>query len=117
MKNELSALAGFFLVGSLLTAACGGAPKQAEVADPNKESAGPDMAGEEEAAKPAEEGAKPAGEADMREKCCASCSEAVKTDRSGATPDKIPCADFTAALSPWCLEYFRAHPTMAAECK
>ncbi|UQA61588.1 hypothetical protein [Polyangium aurulentum] len=115
MKKELSALAGMFLAASLLVAACG-KPKQAEVPDVDKETAGPDMAGQEEAPKP-EEAAKPEGEGEMRDKCCASCKEAVKTDRSGAAPDQIPCADFTAALSPWCLEYFRAHPTKASECQ
>jgi hypothetical protein len=115
MKKPWSALAGLFFATSLLVAACGGQPKQSEVPDADKEAAGEDMAGEETAQKPAE--GKPEGEGDMRNKCCASCKEALATDRSGASPDQIPCADFTSGLSPWCLEYFRAHPTKASECQ
>ncbi|MDC3952322.1 hypothetical protein [Polyangium jinanense] len=117
MKKVSSALVGLFFAGSLLIAACS-QPKQAEVPDVDKDTGGQDMAGEETAAKPEEgEGAKPAGEADLKQKCCASCKEALATDRSGTAPDQIPCADFTAALSPWCLEYFRANPTKASECQ
>jgi predicted small lipoprotein YifL len=114
MKTSFSAITGLFVAATLFTAACG-KPKQAEVPDADKDNGGQDMAGEETAAKP-DEGDKPAGEGDMREKCCASCQEALKADRSGQAPDQIPCSDFTAAMSPWCLEYFRAHPTKAAEC-
>ncbi len=114
MKKVSSALVGLFFAASLLIAACG-QPKQAEVPDADKEAGAEDMAGEETAAKP-EEDAKPEGEGDMREKCCVSCKDALKADRSGTAPDQIPCADFTAGLSPWCLEYFRSHPTKASEC-
>lgn len=115
MKKVSSALVGLFFAGSLLVAACS-PPKQAEVPDVDKDTGGQDMAPEEGAAKP-EEAAKPAGDGDMKQKCCASCKEALSTDRSGTSPDQIPCADFTAALSPWCLEYFRANPTKASECQ
>src|SRR5690349_20378220 len=115
MKKSVSMLAGLLFVISLLAASCGGQPKQAEVPDADKETSGPDMAGEEAAQNPDE--SKPAGEGEMREKCCSSCKEALATDRSGSSPDQIPCVEFTAALSPWCLEYFRSHPTKASECQ
>ncbi|MDI3287123.1 hypothetical protein [Polyangium sp. 15x6] len=116
MKKVSSALVGLFFAGSLLIAACS-PPKQAEVPDVDKDTGGQDMAGEEAAPKPVEEGEKPADAGEMKQKCCASCKEALATDRSGTSPDQIPCADFTAALSPWCLEYFRANPTKASECQ
>ncbi|HVK64488.1 MAG TPA: hypothetical protein VM694_08440 [Polyangium sp.] len=115
MKKVSSAIVGLFFVSSLLVAACS-KPKQAEVPDVDKDTGGQDMAGEEAAPKP-EENAKPEGEGDMKQKCCASCKEALATDRSGTAPDQIPCADFTAVLSPWCLEYFRSNPTKASECQ
>ncbi|MDI1427907.1 hypothetical protein [Polyangium sorediatum] len=115
MKKVSSALVSLFFASSLLVAACS-KPKQAEVPDVDKDTGGQDMAGEETAPKP-EEDAKPAGEGDMKQKCCASCKEALATDRSGTPPDQIPCADFTATLSPWCLEYFRSNPTKASECQ
>jgi hypothetical protein len=93
-------------------------PKQAEVPDVDKGS-GVDMAGEEPQAKPAttsEAAAEPAV-SEMKAKCCASCKEGLAKDRTGAAANTIPCADFTAQLSPWCLEHFRAHPMMASECK
>lgn len=117
MKKVSSALVGLFVTSALLVAACG-QPKQAEVPDALGDTGAADMAGEEAAPKPVEEGdAKPEGEGDMKQKCCASCKEALATDRSGTPPDQIPCADFTAALSPWCLEYFRENPTKASECQ
>jgi predicted small lipoprotein YifL len=114
MTKPFAAFLASFGVLAFASAGCG-KPKQAEVPDADKETGSADMAGEEAATKPAEDD-KPAGENDMRDKCCASCQEALKTDRSGQAADQIPCADFTAAMSPWCLEYFRAHPTKAAEC-
>lgn len=114
MSKPLATITGLFLVASLSLFGCG-KPKQAEVPDVDKEGAGPDMAGDEAAAKAGDDD-KPAGESDMRDKCCASCDEAMKADRSGQSADQIPCADFTSAMSPWCLEYFRAHPTKASEC-
>jgi len=115
MKKPWIALAGLSLAASLFVGACG-KPKQAEVPDADKDTGSQDMAGGEETAQKPED-AKPEGEGEMKTKCCASCSDAAKADRSGASPDQIPCSDFTAALSPWCLEYFRAHPTKAAECQ
>jgi len=114
MKKLSSVLAGLLFTSAFFVAACG-QPKQAEVPDVDKDTGGEDMAAEPTAAEPTE--AKPAEAAEMREKCCASCKEALATDRSGTSPDQIPCADFTAALSPWCLEYFRANPTKASECQ
>lgn len=101
-----------FLVG------CGGPPKQAEVPDVDQGS-GVDMAGEEPLPTPKAADEAPAGPSadELRAKCCAACQEGVAKDRTGAKPEAIPCSDFTAELSPWCLEYFRGKPTMASECK
>jgi len=115
MKKHFCALVGLSLTISLFGAACG-KPKQAEVPDADKDTGSQDMAGEEAAAKP-EEGDKKVDNAEMRGKCCASCKEAATADRSGTPKDQIPCSDFTAALSPWCLEYFRANPTKASACE
>lgn len=115
MKNLSRSFAASLVVLALFVFACG-KPKQAEVPDADKETGGPDLAAEDTTAKPTEE--KPAASnEDLRTKCCASCKEGLAADRSGAAPDTIPCADFTANLSPWCLEYFRANPTKASECK
>jgi len=114
MKNLSRSLAVSLVVVALSVFACG-KPKQSEVPDAEKETAGPDMAAEETATKPNEE--KPATNEELRAKCCASCKEGLAADRSGAAPDTIPCSDFTANLSPWCLEFFRANPTKASECK
>jgi hypothetical protein len=105
-------------LSSALLAACATAPKQAAVAE-IPESKGEDMAGTEAAPTPkADDAPAAAPEAgDMHEKCCVACKEGLAADRSGAKPDTIPCADFTATLTPWCLEHFRGKPTMASECK
>jgi hypothetical protein len=116
MKNMSRVLAVPFVALALLAFACG-QPKQSEVPDADKEAQGPDMGGEETAAKPVEGDAKPATNEDLRTKCCASCKEGLAADRSGTAPDQIPCADYTSNLSPWCLEFFRANPTKASECK
>lgn len=103
----------------VLVAACGKPPKQAEVPDVDK-GTGVDMGAEEAAPKPvssAAAGEAAPSEADMKAKCCAACKEGLAKDRTGASPTTIPCADFTAQLTPWCLEHFRAHPAMASECK
>jgi hypothetical protein len=102
----------------VLFVGCGKPPKQA--AGPEvTESSGEDMAAQEAAPAPASTAdSKPSAEAEqMHDKCCAECKTGLSQDRSGAKPESVPCADFTAALSPWCLEHFRARPTMAAECK
>lgn len=92
-------------------------PKQAEVADDNKET-GVDMAGSEASAEnQPTDGAPPKEAAEMHTKCCNECKEGLGKDRSGAAPNTIPCADFTDTLSPWCLEHFRGKPTMADACK
>ena len=75
------------------------------------------MGGEEAAPKPASSAAAGEASADMMAKCCTACKEGLAKDRTGAAPNTIPCADFTAQLTPWCLEHFNAHPTMASECK
>jgi len=114
MKNMSRLLAMPFVAVALFAFACG-QPKQSEVPDAEKDTAGPDMAAEETATKPGEE--KPAVSEDLRAKCCASCKEGLAADRSGGAADTIPCSDFTANLSPWCLEFFRSNPMKASECK
>jgi hypothetical protein len=115
MLLKLTAPALFAL--SLLTAACGGPPKQAEVADDTKET-GMDMAGAEASAEnQPSEGKPPPEAAEMHTKCCELCKEGLAKDRTGASPSTIPCADFTDTLTPWCLEHFRSKPTMADACK
>lgn len=101
-----------FGVASLACAAS--KPKQHEDADPLHES-GQDIAPADTSAA---EGAKKdtAGEEAMHEKCCAQCKEALSKDRSGQSPDSIPCADYSD-LQPWCTEHFRVTPTMASACK
>jgi hypothetical protein len=113
MKNLSRCLAVPFVAVALVAFACG-KPQRSEVPDAEKDTAGPDMAAEETAAKPDEKA--PPNE-DLRAKCCASCKEGLAADRSGSAPDTIPCADYTANLSPWCLEFFRANPMKASECK
>lgn len=101
-----------------LVAGCGGPPKQAEVPDVDQGS-GVDMASEEPAPAPVaadEQAAAPSAD-EMHAKCCVACQEGLAKDRTGAKPESIPCSDFTAELSPWCLEHFRDKPTMASECK
>jgi hypothetical protein len=102
---------------AVLVSACGGQPKQAEVADDTKET-GVDMAGAESAPQnqPSEGAAAPEA-AEMHAKCCELCKEGLSKDRTGADPKTIPCADFTDTLTPWCLEHFRGKPTMADACK
>jgi hypothetical protein len=116
MRFAFQTLAGFVFAFALALPGCGGAPKQAEAPDPEKDT-GADMSGGEdprdggELAKDAKE-----SEEDMHAKCCSICKEALAKDRSGAAPSTIPCADFTDALTPWCLEHFRSKPAMASEC-
>ena len=114
MKNLSRSIAVPLVAIALFAFACG-KPKQSEVPDADKETAGPDLAGEDTTAKPDVE--KPAANENMRAKCCAACKEGLAADRSGAAPDTIPCSDFTSNLSFVCLEYFRANPTKASECK
>lgn len=97
---------------SVLIAACAAAPKQAEVADDTRET------GMEAAApEPLPTDTPPAKEAaEMRTKCCGECKQGLEKDRSGSDPKTVPCADYTDTLSPWCLEFFRGTPTMAAAC-
>lgn len=114
LSHTLRALALASLPLALATASCGPPPKQAEVADVDKES-GVDMASPDDASgAPADTG----GDQDeMRTKCCAECKTGADKDRTGASKDTIPCADFTDTLSPWCLEYFRSHSVMASKCE
>lgn len=113
LKASLSAAV---LALTMLASACGGPPKQAEVADDTKET-GVDMAGTEPGEKPAAEGAPTESAEEMHTKCCALCKEGLAKDRTGSAPSTIPCADFTDTLTPWCLEHFRGKPTMADACK
>jgi hypothetical protein len=102
-----------------LVVGCGAPPKQAEAPDV-EQGAGVDMAGEEAAPtpKPTDEEAVAAPSADeMHAKCCVACKAGLEKDRTGAKPESIPCSDFTAELTPWCLEHFRDKPTMASACK
>lgn len=111
--------AGFVLVLGAVLAACGGPPKQAEVPDVENGS-GVDMGAEEPSAAPvasSQASAKTEDEEKMHAKCCDACKAGLAKDRTGAAPNTIPCSDFTADLSPWCLEHFRSRPTMASECK
>jgi hypothetical protein len=115
MKNLSRSITVPLVAIALFVFACG-KPKQSEVPDADKEMGGPDMAAEEADVKPEAEKPAPTNE-ELRAKCRAACKEALAKDRSGAAPDTIPCADFTADLDFVCLEYFRANPTKASECK
>ena len=114
MASNLSAIAFVSSFLALAASACGGPPKQAEVADVDKDT-GADMTAPE-SAPVVGEGAG-AGEGEMKVKCCAECKTGLSKDRSGTAPDTVPCADFTDTLTPWCLEHFRSKPTMADACK
>jgi len=118
MRKLAGGLLAIVLSLGLAVVACGGPPKQAEVPDVDK-GTGVDMAGEEAAPAPKGTSAAdaPPEAADMHAKCCVSCREGMAADRSGSDAKTVPCADFTTVLSPWCLEHFRAKPTMAADCK
>lgn len=115
MKNLSRSISVPLVAIALFAFACG-KPKQSEVPDADKETGGPDLAAEESTGAKTDAD-KPATNEDMRTKCCASCKEGLAADRSGAAPDTIPCADYTSNLSFVCLEYFRANPTKASECK
>ena len=93
-------------------------PRQAESVDPTSDK-GADMTGGEDGSGTlkGEAGSTKPSEDQMHAKCCAACREGLAKDRTGQSPDKIPCADYTDTLSPWCLEHFRSKPTMAAQCK
>src|SRR5262249_5020754 len=104
---------------ALSTITCGAKPKQAEVPDVTTDK-GADMQGEQPSGDPAKVGGGEevkASEADMHTKCCEQCKEGMGKDRSGSSPDKVPCADFTDTLKPWCPEPSRSKPTMASQCK
>jgi hypothetical protein len=117
MRFTVQTLAGFVFAFALALPSCGGPPKQAEVADVEKDT-GTDMSSGEDPRDGAELAAteKPAEE-DLHAKCCGLCKEALAKDRTGADPSTIPCTDFTDTLTPWCLEHFRGKPTKASECK
>lgn len=96
---------------------CGAQPKQV-APPPILDSGGEDIAPEEETV--LEPDAKMPDEMSGEEKktdCCAQCVKGLADDRTGQPPDKIPCADFTAVLEEFCLDYFRKSPHMASECK
>lgn len=120
MALNLSAIAFVSSFLALTASACA-PPKQAEVPDVDKDS-GADMAGPESAPAPSEGAPAPgegagSGADEMKTKCCAECKAGLGKDRSGASPETVPCADFTDTLSPWCLEHFRSHPVMANACQ
>jgi hypothetical protein len=98
-----------------VAAACSPPPKQAEVPDVESGS-GVDMAPSEGGSEQ-QAGSTAPEEGEMRAKCCGECKAGMAKDRTGGSPDTIPCADFTDTLSPWCLEHFRAHPVMASKCE
>ncbi|MBW2524244.1 MAG: hypothetical protein JRI23_08725 [Deltaproteobacteria bacterium] len=95
---------------------CGGPPKQ--VAPPTfLDSEGEDIAPEEQ--KELEPAAKMPDEMSSGEKkaaCCEQCAKGLAADRTGQPPDQIPCADFTAVLEEFCLDFFRKSPLKASEC-
>jgi hypothetical protein len=120
MRHLLGGSACFAFALGMLLVACGGPPKQADVPEIVDDGSGADMAGEQAAPTPlssAEAGAAKPNEEEMHAKCCDACKAGLAKDRTGSAPNTIPCADFTAELSPWCLEHFRGRPTMASECK
>ena len=115
MLLKLTASAAALALAALVSA-CGGPPKQAEVADDTKET-GMDVSGTEPGEKPVEKAEPTQNATEMHAKCCELCKEGLAKDRTGAAPGTIPCADFTDTLTPWCLEHFRGTPTMADACK
>lgn len=111
MLRTLCAAASIAFAFALALPACNTKPpKQAEAPDALNDK-GPDMEGQAHAEK-----LQPVIE-DAAKKCCGQCKSALAKDRTGAKPDAIPCADFTADLDVTCLEYFRGKKTMASECK
>lgn len=114
MKNLSRSFVMSLVALALLVFACG-KPKQSEVPDADKEAAGPDMVSDDQSGNIKDD--KATSNEDLRTKCCASCKEGLAADRSGSAPDTIPCADYTANLSFVCLEFFRANPLKASECK
>jgi len=109
----------FALALALSAITCGAQPKQAEVPDVTTDK-GADMQAEQPSGDPNKVGGAEqakVSEEEMHTKCCQECREGMAKDRSGTSPDKVPCADFTDVLKPWCLEHFRSKPTMAAQCK
>jgi len=120
--NEITWLG---LWGGLLLAGACGAPKQAAIPEIEDESGLDTGDAPSSGADSTEEGGADDSGADtlededaaMHEKCCVNCLEALAKDKSPATPDEMPCADFTTQLSPWCLVHFRDVPTKASECQ
>lgn len=111
MFRKLCAAASLALACALALPACNTKPpKQAEAPDALSDK-GPDM--------PSQAGSGPLQPVieDPAKKCCGQCKTALAKDRTGAKPETIPCADFTAELDVGCLEYFRGKKTMASECK
>jgi hypothetical protein len=105
------------LAWMIAVAACGGPPKQAEVPDVTDDK-GADMAAEPAGGDTGKgEQEVKASKEEMHAKCCEQCKEGLSKDRSGGDAATIPCADYTDTLKPWCLEHFRANPTMANACK
>lgn len=106
------------IMGTILAfaCACGGTQvkqKSSDDSDLFKESGDTDMAAEPE------KELKPHIVTKEQRKglCCAACDKAIANDRTGDSPDKIPCADFTAELGEECLKYFSDNPIMASEAK
>jgi hypothetical protein len=116
--RSIALVFSLLVLGGSLAACHTKPPRQAEAADPMSDK-GADMSHGEDGSGSlkGEAGTTKPSEDDMHAKCCASCKEGLKKNRSGESADKIPCADFTDTLSPWCLEHFRSKPTMASQCK
>ena len=59
------------------------------------------------------------GPADKKKICCAQCEKGLAEDKTGESPDKIPCADYAASgeVREKCVDYFRNTPLKAGECK
>jgi len=112
MLQKLAAAASIALAFALALPACNTKPpKQAEAPDALTDK-GPDMGAGAEANAPLTPVI-----IDPAVKCCGQCKTALAKDRTGAKPDTIPCADFTADLDVTCLEYFRGKKMMASQCQ
>ena len=105
------------LLCAALAAGCG-QPKQVQPVTGFEDTGEADIAEQED--KEIEPAVKMPDEMNAAEKkaaCCEQCTKGLAKDRTGQPPEQIPCADFTADLEEWCLNYFRDHAMMASECQ
>ncbi|MBI4950628.1 MAG: hypothetical protein HY908_01210 [Myxococcales bacterium] len=124
MKRPLFATALASMLLALSAVHCG-PPRQMQppvIEDTGKKDMAPDEPGPApaktatEAAASASAAASPV-DADRRVECCAQCKTGLAKDNSGDKPDKIPCAELTSDLNPWCMSWFKKNPLMASECQ